>query len=133
MEKNPFEKIVRSKRELDYETQRELADLLEPYLWLDPESNSVTFTKTGANLTTQQKVYLYAVGKKIISLLNHASAPCFSPNDVQNETGLPGGTIRPKLTQLVQQRRLIRKNSLYEVVPGFLVSDVEEVIKSAKE
>ncbi len=64
MDENPFAKLIRSKTELDRQAQAQLADLLHPYIWLDPENNLVVFTPEADSLTSLQRVLVFMLARK---------------------------------------------------------------------
>jgi len=129
MSTNPFAKLIRSKTELDYEAQKQLADLLEPYIWLDPENNLVVFKDSASSLTSLQLVLVFMLAQKVKNLVNPELSPAVSASEVETGTGLPGGTVRPKLTELAKKKLLTHSGRAYEISPNFLISELQQILK----
>lgn len=125
---DPFEKLIRPKAQFDDETKRKLANILEPYLWLDPENNSIIFKEDSRNLTAIQKILVFALARKVISLINNSETGNFTPTDVETETQLPGGTVRPKLGELLKKKILNRTERGYELAQNFFFSEIEKIL-----
>lgn len=126
--RDPFAKLIRPKAQFDEETKERLANLLEPYVWLDPENNSIIFRDNVRSLSALQKVLVFALAHKVIGLIN-SNPRTFSPSEVELGTQIPGGTVRPKLVELAKKKILDRKEDGYELASNFFISDIEEVLR----
>jgi len=132
MSESPLARLIKKKDELDLETQAKLANSLEPFVYLDPENLGVHFKPEAQKLTTLQKVWVYLLARKAITLLNPDASELATPTEVEESTKLSGGTVRPKLTELVSRRWAQKINKTYTVSPYF-ISDAEKVIESTQE
>ena len=104
MENDPFDKIFGKPEELDREKREALASLIEPYAKIDPE-NGVFFPNQNWNqLSTKLKILAYLLSRLALSSRNPNFPNSVSTKDVENDTELPGGTVRPKLRQLIDDR-----------------------------
>lgn len=130
MENDPFTKLVRPKAQLDYEAKQRLADLLEPYIWVDPEHISVVFKPTAPAHTTLQRVLLFMLSRKVMALISPEVSAHVAPREVETGTGLPGGTVRPKLADLIKRKLVVRSDGAYEVAPYFSLNEIEQILKS---
>lgn len=111
---DPFSKLIRPKASFDRETKERLASMLEPFVWLEQESNSIVFKETTKKLNAIQKILVFALARKVVGLINDNNLESFSPSEVEGETQIPGGTVRPKLTDLAKKKILIRTGNGYE-------------------
>lgn len=125
---NPFSKLIRPKGQLDEETQKRLANLLEPYVWLDPDSDSIVFKEASSSLSALQKILVFAISRKAMSLINEKNKGSFSPSEVESETQTPGGTVRPKLAELIKKKILVKTSDGYELSPNFFISEIEQIL-----
>lgn len=125
---DPFARLIRPKAQFDEETKNWLANLLEPFIWLDPENNSITFKDDERNLNALQKVLLFALARKVISLINNNNMGSFTPTEVETETEIPGGTVRPKLGELLKKKILVRNENGYELAQNFFKREIEQIL-----
>lgn len=151
MSESPLARLIKPKEELDEAAQTKLADMLEPYVWLDPDNLGVHFKPDAPSLTTLKKVLIYLLARKAISTYleikarddaaeagegearQHPEAsPVVTPKDVEEGTKLSGGTVRPKLTELHKKKYVLKKGTAYEVSPYYL-SEIEKLIGSKSE
>lgn len=126
---DPFAKLIRPKAEFDEETKKRLGNLLEPYVWLDPDNSSISFKEDTKTLNALQKILVFALARKVIGLINKNNKGTFSANEVEAETQIPGGTIRPKLVELAKKRILNRTDTGYELAANFFISEIEQILK----
>ncbi|MCL4260137.1 MAG: hypothetical protein KJZ52_05870 [Anaerolineales bacterium] len=126
---DPFAKLIRPKAQFELETKQRLADILEPFVWLDPENDLIAFTEKVKNLTSLQLILIYILARKVISLINQEITASLSPSEIESGTKLPGGTVRPKLGELTKKNIIVRTESGYEIAPTFLISEVEKILK----
>ncbi len=125
---DPFAKLIRPKTQFDEETKKRLANILEPYVWLDPENNSIIFKEDTRNLNAIQKILVFALARKVASLINNSVTGNFTPTEVETETQIPGGTVRPKLGELLKMKILVRTDTGYELAQNFFISEIEEIL-----
>lgn len=128
MEENPFSKLIRSKTQMDVETQKRLADLLEPYIWIDPENDLVAFKDSSSDITTIKRVFISILARKVMNLINPNYPPTISASAIEMNTGLPGGTVRPKLGELYKKRLVVRDKGVYEVAPNAQINEIEQIL-----
>ena len=129
MSNSPFAKLLRSKTVLDRETQERLADLLEPYIWLDPDNNLVVFKDAASSLTSLQRVLVFMLAHKIKNLVKEEMSPAVTASEVEIGTGLPGGTVRPKLTELAKKKLLVRSGRAYEMASNFMFPEIQAMLR----
>lgn len=130
MSDNPFEKLIRSKVELDHEYQQRLADILEPYIWIDPEQGEVVFKNSAPNITAREKIFVFLLGLKVIAHINTDIEGISSPSEIVELTGLPGGTVRPRLKSLFEEKLLSRDERGYKVADHVGIAEIDSAIKA---
>ncbi len=132
MTDDPFAKLVRTQEELDNEEKRHLADLLEPYVWVNPAKNTVSFRHDAPNMSPTQRVVAFLLARRVLELINPETIGDVSPRDVEAGTGLPGGTVRPKLLELTEEKILVHIDRTYKISPNFSLSQVKGIFSSDK-
>jgi hypothetical protein len=108
---DPLRELLVNEEEL---TRTDLAAALRPY---------VRMTENGQLMPTAEFDRLSALARAACVLLafraQHAlgirETSTASPSDVEAASGMPGGTVRPKLSQLVNDRLAIRSRDGYEI------------------
>lgn len=85
-----------------------LANAIFPYvrIYLEQGNAQIAFTKEGEALTSKEKLLTYLLARKAIHLRNKEllASEAVSPKELEAATGIPGGTIRPVLKQLRDER-----------------------------
>ncbi len=130
MTENPFQKLIRSKTELDLEAQQQLADILEPYIWIDPDQDTVEFKQTAPKMTAREKTFILLLGQKVKTLINSDLNETLSSGDVERHTGLAGGTVRPALKDLFETKMIDRNENGYQVAEYISIKEIKSVFKS---
>ncbi len=115
------------------ENQRELlANTIFPFARIDGETLEVRFTEEGEQLTVREKLLLFLLTRKVLVIGNKITQEEVSPSDIEKSTGIPGGTIRPVLRKLLDER-LVRDENGY-IVPNTRIKDINKILakKGAK-
>ncbi len=128
MENEAMAKLMRTKAEIDSETRGHLEAILEPYVWIDLENSTTVFRIDAPPLKPQQRVMIFAISKKVLSLSKSEAQQDFSPKDVVSGTGLPGGTVRPILLKFVKQKILFGSGHAYYLNPYLTIIEIEKVL-----
>lgn len=87
-----------------------LAETILPYARIDSETLEIGFTDDGEQLVAREKLLVFFLARKALFLRNMISKEAASPSEIEKATGMAGGTIRPQLSRLVDDR-LIRKEA----------------------
>lgn len=128
MEKDPLDDLFVDKAKLD---RALLAKLIQPYIRLFGESGKagVTTTPNWKALNVSQKIITYLLGRKALKLkglLSEEEERC-SPSEIENATGMKGGSIRPNLSKLADERLLQQENGKYWV-PDYALGEIENLL-----
>jgi len=101
MENDPLANLLLDSEQIDRES---LARALQDYVGVDSKSGKVV-QKPGFNkLSSRKKMIAYLLGKKVSKLLGKTENELTAPKDIPNDTGIPKGTVHPKLRELSDAR-----------------------------
>ena len=120
---DPLSQIFVRTEEVVGEQRALLAQLILPFAGVNPETGEVYFKPTSADLlNAKQKILVYLLCRLALSTLPNTSfSPYVSPKEIELATRQPGGTIRPKLSQLVSDDKVVIKSGEgYAVHASFL-------------
>lgn len=109
MSNDPLDKIFSKPEEIDLQRKKILADILNPYARIDVENGTFMPTILWANLGSKEKILVFLIARLALSTRNNLFTNCVTPKDVEIETEIPGGTVRPKIIELYEDK-LITKN-----------------------
>jgi hypothetical protein len=107
-----------------------LASVLQELVAIDERSGEVVLKPGYNRLSSRQRILAYLLGRKASVLLGKSEAEAASPKTVASETGMPTGTVNPKLTELLADR-LVQKTqgSEYYIAPALLSEAIGEMEK----
>jgi len=90
--------------------------------------------KPGYNtLKTRHKVLSFLLGMKVAVLLGKVSSELVQPKDIQDGTGLPKGTVNPKLVELKDAKLVSQdKAGKYYVAHHQLSLAIEDMKRSSE-
>lgn len=86
-----------------------LAETIFPFARVDGETQEIGFTAEGEALTTREKLLVFLLMRKAMMLRGVIVKETMPPAEIAKATGMPGGTIRPVLSQLYSDK-LVRKD-----------------------
>jgi hypothetical protein len=101
MSDDPLSNLLLDADEID---RASLARALHAYVGIDNNSGKIIQKASFSKLNARQKVLAYLLGKKVAKLLGKIEIELTSPKDITGETGIPKGTVNPKLRELVDNR-----------------------------
>jgi hypothetical protein len=107
-----------------------LAQALGNLLGVDDESGRVV-CKPGFNrLNSRHKLVACFLGRKAAILLGRSEVEEVAPKDIPGETGLPKGTVYPKLKEL-REARLVSQTASgdYYISPHQVMKAIEDLQK----
>lgn len=113
--KDPLDQLVMKAEEVEGEYRKLLANILKPHVRIDPDTGKVYFVHSPPRLTTKQHVLVYLLAKLALAQKNEKLDPVASAKDTEDATGLPGGTVRPKLTELFKEHVISKSDAGYFV------------------
>lgn len=101
MNDDPLSSLLLNAEEVD---RASIARALKDYVGVDNTSGKIILKASFDKLGARQKLIAYLLGKKVAKLLAKIDIELSSPKDIQIETGIPKGTVNPKLRELVESR-----------------------------
>ena len=123
MPTDPLDQVFGKLEALEGENRARLAKLIVPFAMIDADSGTVGFKKEASKLTPKQKVLVFLLSRLALSARNPAFSAALSPKEIQDGlSDMPGGTLRPKLGDLVKDRVVQKdeKSGLYAIRPSSL-------------
>lgn len=121
MMSDPLEQLFIRTEQVEQEQREQLAKLIFPYAGINPETGDVYLKPTSDELNAKQKIVLYLLCRLALSALPDTTfSSIVSPKEVVRGTNLPGGTVRPKLGQLVEEKTVIKTGDGYCIPAAFL-------------
>ncbi len=116
MTQDPLDQLFVKTEQVEGEHKAILAQIILPYASINADTGEVHFKATFDDLGTKQKLLLYLLCRLALSTRpNTTFTVAVSPIEIEKATMLPGGTVRPKLTELVKERIVIRSGDGYSV------------------
>ncbi|HEX9838909.1 MAG TPA: hypothetical protein VGA72_06160 [Anaerolineales bacterium] len=116
MMQDPLDQLFVKTEQIEGEQRAILAQLILPYASINADTGDVHFKTTFDDLSTKQKILLYLLCRLALSTRpNTTFTVAVSPVEVEKATMLPGGTVRPKLTELVKDRIIVKSGDGYSV------------------
>jgi hypothetical protein len=119
---------------LDDDRRRSLARQVSPNIkiYMSGSSYKAKFTMAGNKLSVQQKLLVYLLARKILQDRGLIQLEGMSPGELESETGIPGGTVRPNLRKLLDIQLLENnkeeKGGYY--VPNYALERTEKELKT---
>jgi len=101
MPDDPLSNLLLDAEEID---RASLARVLHDYVGIDSKSGKIIQKASFNKLSARQKLLAFLLGKKVAKLLGKLDIELTSPKNIQDETGIPKGTVNPKLRELVDNR-----------------------------
>ncbi len=120
MNKDPLDVVFGELEELEGPAREKLARLIVPFVKIHAESGKIGFNQdASARLGPKQKILVFLLARLALSTRNPAHPAALPPKQIESETDMPGGTVRPKLADLVKERIVFKDESgKYSVRPS---------------
>lgn len=117
MSEDPLDQIFVRTEEVEGESRALLARMIFPFAAVSAESGEVHFKTTADELNTKQRIIVYLLCRLALSTRpNTVHSAAVTPKEVERGTDLPGGTVRPKLSQLVSERIASKNGDGYSIL-----------------
>lgn len=130
MNQDPLSDLLLDASEVD---RARLSKALSDILGIDAESGRVVLKPGFARLTARGKVLAYLLGTKAAVLLGRSDVEAATPKDISEQTGMPPGTVNPKLRELLRDRIVSgTESSQYYVAPAQVLPAIDELEKEVK-
>ena len=104
MSEDPLDAVFDTPEELEGVNREKLANMIKPFAIIDPENGTFHAKSSWNKLTAKRKVLVFLLARLALSIRNPEFSKIVSPKEIEEGTELPGGTVRPKLKELVTDR-----------------------------
>jgi hypothetical protein len=105
-----------------------IEEIVSEYVRYDTDHKAVFLTPEGHDLSGKSKVLIYLVALQGWPFIIDGMATTDpKPGEIEEHTGIPGGTLRPLLKELKDRRIIIEKGGRYSVLSAALQSIKKEL------
>lgn len=130
MNQDPLTDLLLDASEVD---RAQLATALGDILGIDTSSGRVVLKPGFNRLSARHKVLAYLLGRKVAMLLGKADSEEVAPKDISRETGIPSGTVHPKLKELREAHLVSQTDSSeYYVAPHQMLQALDALGEGAE-
>jgi DNA-binding transcriptional ArsR family regulator len=130
MNRDPLADLLLDASEVD---RARLATALSDILGIDTTSGRVVLKPGFNRLSARNKLLAFLLGRKVAMLLGKAGSEEVAPKDISRETGIPSGTVNPKLKELREAHLVSQTNSSeYYVAPHQMLQALDELEEGAE-
>jgi hypothetical protein len=127
---DPLKKLIVDVKALD---RQRLVELLDGIVIISTEGELSVLPKF-SNLSTKNKVLALVLGRRASHALNFSEKDSMTPKELEEASGLPGGTLRPLLMKMASasDRILVNKGGSYHI-PNYAIPSIslEELAKNS--
>lgn len=124
-----LDELVVDAREIDREL---VGTFLKPYLRIDRETCAIMPQPAWTKVSNEARVLLYLVGRKAMRALElNILSEHATPLQIEQATGIPGGSVRPALKRLLKGRFITRESDLGYTVPNFAMLKVRGYVRQS--
>lgn len=115
--KDPLDQFFETPEKLEGRMRERLAEMIVPFAVADPVDGNIHPKKAWHSLDSKRKILVILLGRLALTARNPEANATLSPKEIEELTGLPGGTVRPKLLTLTKDRAVHLVGGRYSVRP----------------
>lgn len=105
-----------------------VAGALGGLMSISRESKNVIWKAASSRLTAPQRIVVYLLGRIAMENVGVIAEIPAGPKEICQGTGMPGGTVRPRLMELHDQLRIVgREKRKYWIAPHAVPLAVEYI------
>lgn len=106
-----------------------LATILKPFVFLEKGPGAIRFTQAGHRLNSRAKVVAYLLARKARRALGFPDEEAAAPREIEGETGIKGGTLRPILKAL-REEKIVAKGPRGYWVPNYALEPAKTILSA---
>jgi hypothetical protein len=104
-------------------TEDSIEEIVSNYIRYDLEEKAIAFTSAAAKLQNRAKLLVYLVALQGWPFVTEEAVSVDAkPGELSDQTGIPGGSLRPLLKELKEQHFIAERGGRYLVRPMSLAS-----------
>lgn len=131
MTTDPLSELLLDATEVD---KARLAKTLKDLLGVDSKTGLVVLKPGFSKLAARQKIIAYLLGRKASSLLGLGVAETVAAKEIPDQTGLPEGTVRPRLRELLDARYISQsEKSEYYIAQHQINMAIQQIEREEKD
>lgn len=120
---DPLEDLVVSGKELNREL---VGKILKSFLKIDRDSCSIIPGERWIKLNNESKIMLFFLARKAMKALDLAiENEGATPAEIETELGIKGGSVRPVVRKLLEQRIIARTGEGRYFVPNYSIEKIK--------
>lgn len=125
-EKDPFDMLFDDSL---VEDQKQLiAETIFPYVrFTSRDVFEIMFTDDGEDLTVREKLLVFLLAWKVFVIREMTTDEEATPKEMEEKTGIPGGSIRPTLKKLVDEK-VIQSNNTGYFIPNARIKRISQIL-----
>ena len=123
---NELEGLLVDGTEID---KKLVAEILSSFIRIDKNTCEIRPLGSWNDLKATVKILVYLLARKaMIALELSIDDEAASTTEIINNTGMAGGTVRPRLRELLGERFLAQTKEQKYYVPNYAIERVKEII-----
>jgi len=123
---NQLDTLFVSGKEIDEDL---LIKILSPFLKIDQDSCSIIPSERWLKVNNELKIILFLIARKAMKVrglpIDNEEA---TPSEIGKEIGLKGGSVRPKLKSLFEQKIINRTDDARYFVPNYSLTKIKTMV-----
>lgn len=109
-----------------------LAAIVQPraQIFQDRGTFQIRFTLAGDQLKVREKILIYLLARKALALKDatNQTVESTSPQEIEKATGIGGGTLRPTLRKLLDEKLLVQNENGAYSVPNYALNSISKLL-----
>lgn len=121
-----LDELFVSGKEVDQEL---VVKILSPFLKIDSDSCTIVPNEQWQELSNDLKIILFLVARKAMKLRDlPIETEGALPSEIEKETGVKGGSIRPKLKELYEKKIVNKTNDSKYFIPTYSLARIKKLL-----
>lgn len=126
---DPLEALLVSGAEVNRQL---LAAILSHWVRIDRDTGEVIPSEGFERLRPRQRILVFLIASKAVAALNLRPSEGLSPTEVTTQSGMPSGTVKRELREMLAARLIAQDAEGRYFVPAFALERVKTVVGGGK-